>query len=70
MGSSQNRKDHAVQLSVGSHWIDTHGNQFVVDAVESNGVEIWVDYTRIGDRTFYRCLSEAFEYRFTRIDNY
>lgn len=53
-----------MQLRVGSHWIDSHGNGFVVDAVDDNGAEVWVAYTRTGDHTSYRCLAEAFTYRF------
>lgn len=58
-----------MQLSVGSHWIDTQGHEFVVDAVGENGAETWVAYTRVGDRTSYRCLAEAFTHRFTRVEN-
>jgi hypothetical protein len=64
MGSYQNRKDHALQLSVGSRWTDGRGNEFVVDAIDTNGVETWVAYTKLGDCTNYRCLAEAFTYRF------
>ena len=67
MESNQNRKDHALQLSVGSRWISQDGQEFVIDAVGKNGVETWVAYYRVGDRTHYRCLSEAFTYRFKEI---
>lgn len=58
-----------MQLSVGSRWTDTQGNQFVVDDIGINGVEIWVAYSRLGDSTSYRCLAEAFTHRFSRIEN-
>ena len=58
-----------MQLSLGSRWIDSQGREFVVDAVDENGAETWVTYTRVGDRTSYRCLAEAFTYRFSRIEN-
>jgi hypothetical protein len=58
-----------MQVSVGSRWIDPQGREFVVDAVGSNGAETWVAYNRVGDRTSYRCLVEAFEHRFTRVEN-
>ena len=58
-----------MQLSVGSRWMDTQGQEFVVEAIGSNGAETWVAYTRLGDRTSYRCLAEAFTYRFARIEN-
>ena len=64
MGSCQNRKDHAVQLSVGSKWTDSLGNEFVVDAVADNGAETWVAYYRKDTNIHYRCLAEAFTYRF------
>jgi hypothetical protein len=54
-----------MQLSLGSRWTDTQGREFVIDAVSTNGVETWVTYTRVGDQTSYRCLAEAFTYRFT-----
>ena len=53
-----------MQLSVGSLWTDTQGREFVIDAVGDNGAETWVSYTRVGDRTSYRCLDEAFTHRF------
>jgi len=58
-----------VQLSVGSIWTDSRGQQFVIDAVGDNGAETWVAYTRVGDQTSYRCLAEAFTHRFSRIEN-
>jgi hypothetical protein len=53
-----------MQLSLGSLWTDAQGQEFVIDAVGENGAETWVAYTRVGDRTSYRCLAEAFTYRF------
>jgi hypothetical protein len=58
-----------MQLSVGSLWTDGHGREFVIDAVTTNGAETWVAYTRVSDRTSYRCLAEAFEHRFSRTEN-
>jgi hypothetical protein len=58
-----------MQLSVASRWMDTQGREFVIDAVTSNGAEVWVEYCRVGDSTYYRCLAEAFSHRFTRIEN-
>jgi hypothetical protein len=58
-----------MQLSVGSRWTDSQGRQFVIDEVGENGAETWVTYSRLGDRTSYRCLAEAFTNRFSRIDN-
>ena len=53
-----------MQLLVGSLWTDPQGREFVVEAVGDNGAETWVSYTRAGDSTSYRCLAEAFTYRF------
>lgn len=53
-----------MQLLVGSRWTDTHGQEFKIDTVDTNGAETWVSYTRVGDSTSYRCLAEAFTYRF------
>jgi hypothetical protein len=53
-----------MQLSIGSRWCDQRGQEFVVDAVDKNSEETWVAYTRLGDNTSYRCLAEAFTYRF------
>lgn len=58
-----------MQLSVGSRWTDSLGNEFIIDTVGDNGAETWVAYYRLGDRTHYRCLAEAFTYRFSRIEN-
>ncbi len=58
-----------MQLSVGSRWTDTQGNQFVIEDIGTNGAETWVAYSRVRDRTSYRCLAEAFTHRFTRIEN-
>lgn len=49
--------------------MDTQGREFVIDAVTTNGAETWVEYCRVGDRTYYRCLSEAFTDRFRKIEN-
>ena len=53
-----------MQLSIGSRWTDSQGCEFVIDAVTHNVAEIWVAYTRVDDRTSYRCLAEAFTFRF------
>jgi hypothetical protein len=58
-----------MQVSIGSRWTDTQGREFVIDAVEENGAETWVAYTRVSDLTSYRCLAEAFTHRFTRTEN-
>jgi len=58
-----------MQLSVGSRWTDSQGHEFVLDAVEENGIETWVSYTRAKDCTSYRCFAEAFINRFQRIEN-
>jgi hypothetical protein len=58
-----------VQLSVGSRWTDSQGQQFKIDAVDDNNTETWVAYTRVSDGTNYRCLAEAFTCRFLRIEN-
>jgi len=58
-----------MQLSIGSHWIDSQGREFVLDAVEENGTETWAAYTRIEDCASYRCLAEAFINRFRRTEN-
>jgi hypothetical protein len=58
-----------MQLSVGSQWTDSQGKQFEIDAIVENGTETWVAYTRVGDRTSYRCLAEAFLFRFRRTEN-
>lgn len=56
-----------MQLSVGSKWTDTQGNEFIVDAVADNGTEIWVAYYRADTNIHYRCLAEAFTYRFREL---
>ena len=53
-----------MRLQVGSCWTDQQGQEFEIDAVSINGDETWVSYTRVGDRTSYRCLAEAFTHRF------
>jgi len=58
-----------MQLSVGSRWTDSQGREFVLDAVDKNGAETWVSYTRVTDCTSYSCLVEAFTDRFLRIEN-
>jgi hypothetical protein len=58
-----------MQLRVGSHWRDHQDQEFEIDAVTINGAETWVAYTRVGDRTSYRCLAEAFTHRFSRTEN-
>jgi len=58
-----------MQLLVGSRWRDHQDQEFEIDAVSTNGAETWVSYTRIGDRTCYRCLAEAFTHRFSRTEH-
>lgn len=58
-----------MQLSVGSRWTDGQGREFEINAIGTNGTETWVAYTRIGDRTSYRCLAEAFEHRFRKTEH-
>ena len=58
-----------MQMSIGSLWTDSQGREFVIDAVTHNDAETWVAYTRISDRTSYRCFAEAFIHRFQRIEN-
>ena len=58
-----------MQLSVGSRWTDSQGNIFVIDAIGENGAETWVSYYRTDSNTHYRCLAEAFTYRFKKIEN-
>ncbi len=69
MAQNQRRKVDEMQLSIGSRWMDTQGREFVIDAIATNGAETWVEYCRVGDQTYYRCLAEAFKYRFSRIEN-
>ena len=54
-------------LRVGSRWCDTEGHEFIVDAVDQTGDQTWVTYYRRETNTYYRCLSEAFAYRFREI---
>ena len=58
-----------MQLPVGSQWTDSQGKQFEIDAIVENGTETWVAYTRVSDKTSYRCLAEAFLFRFSRTEN-
>ncbi len=58
-----------MQVSIASRWTDSKGQEFKVDAIDNNGAETWVSYTRVGDNTSYRCLAESFTDRFTRIEN-
>ena len=64
MAQTQRCEVNEVQLRVGSRWTDQQGNEFVINAIGDNGTETWVAYTRTGDLTSYRCLAEAFTYRF------
>jgi len=64
MAPTQRREVDEMSVSIGSRWRDAQGREFVIDAIVENGAETWVDYTRVGDRTSYRCLVEAFLYRF------
>ena len=64
MEPTQRCEVDAMQLSLGSLWTDAQGREFCIDAVDTNGAETWVTYTRMGDATSYRCLAEAFTYRF------
>ena len=68
MAPTQRCEVDEMQLSIGSRWTDTHGREFVLDAVTHNGAETWVSYTR-NDNTSYRCFAEAFTQRFRRIEN-
>lgn len=56
-----------MQLRVGSRWIDGEGREFVIDAVADNGTQTWVAYYRRDTNIHYRCLAEAFTYRFREI---
>jgi len=58
-----------MRLQVGSRWTDQQGQEFEIDAVSINGDETWVEYCRVRDRTYYRCLAEAFTFRFSRTEN-
>jgi hypothetical protein len=69
MAPTQKCEVNEMQLSVGSRWTDGQRREFEIDAIVENGAETWVAYTRIGDGTNYRCLAEAFEHRFRRIEN-
>jgi hypothetical protein len=69
MAPTQRCEVDEMQLPLGSRWTDSQGREFVVDAVTTNGVETWVAYTCVSDRTSYRCLAEAFEHRFRRTEN-
>jgi hypothetical protein len=67
MAQTQRCEVNEVQLSVASRWVDTEGKVFVVDAVTTNGAEVWVSYCRSEDNTYYNCLIEAFTHRFKEI---
>ena len=69
MAQTQRCEVNEVQLRVGSRWTDSLGNEFIVDAVGNNGAETWVAYYRKDTNMHYRCLAEAFTYRFRRIEN-
>jgi len=58
-----------MQLPLGSRWRDHQGQEFKVDAVSNDGAETWVEYCRVKDNTSYRCLAEAFTFRYSRIQN-
>ncbi len=58
-----------MQLLVGDRWTDQQGQEFEIDAVNTNGAETWVEYCRVGDCTYYRCLAEAFTHRFSRTEH-
>jgi hypothetical protein len=53
-----------MRLQIGSRWCDHLRQEFEVDTVSTSGTETWVYYTRLGDRTSYSCLVEAFLDRF------
>jgi hypothetical protein len=58
-----------MQLPIRSRWTDSQGREFEIDAINENGAETWVAYTRIGDGTSYCCLAEAFIHRFSRTEH-
>lgn len=57
-----------MRLQIGSRWRDHQGQEFEIDSVSTNGAETWVEYCRVGDSTYYRCLAEAFLHRFSRTE--
>jgi hypothetical protein len=69
MASTQKREINEMQLLVRSRWTDGQRREFEIDAIVKNETETWVAYTRVGDRTSYRCLAEAFLFRFRRTEN-
>ena len=58
-----------MRLQVGSRWRDHRGQEFEINAIDENDSNARVCYTRVEDRTSYRCLAEAFTFRFLRIEN-
>ena len=58
-----------MRLQIGSQWCDHRGQEFEINTIDENGDETWVNYTRVKDRTTYRCLAEAFTHRFSRTEN-
>lgn len=58
-----------MQLPIGSRWTDGQRKEFIIDAVNDNGAEVWVSYYRTDTNIYYRCLAEAFTHRFQRIEN-
>jgi len=69
MAPTQKCEINEMQLPLGSRWTDGQRQEFEIDAIVENGAETWVAYTRIGDGTNYRCLAEAFLFRFRRTEN-
>ena len=47
--------------------MDAEGHMFIVHAVANDGAETWVAYYRADTNMHYRCLAEAFTYRFREI---
>jgi hypothetical protein len=58
-----------MRLQVGSRWRDHQGQEFEINTIDENDSNTWVCYTRLVDWTSYRCLAEAFTFRFTRTEN-
>lgn len=67
MAQAQRCEVDAMQVRVGTVWTDTQGTEFVVDAVANNEAQTWIAYYRVDTNTHYRCLYEAFVYRFREL---
>lgn len=56
-------------LRLGSFWRTSQGEEFRINEVRTQGVEVWVHYTNTQSGQEYSCLADAFRARFSPVVN-